>query len=691
MKLARVHITEFRSIWDSNEFETGQVTCLVGKNEAGKTSVLQALYRLNPVVDTDSEFDVTDDYPRSEVEDYTQDVENKKRDHAIVVTATFALDPAELAAVEKEVGPAALKLPEVELSKGYAKAANGKCTRFVSVPVEEAAVVKNLIGSYAIPEEVRGSVASATTLTQLASLLAKSATQQDQAAASARADAEKLEDDAESAAALERAKILGESEQAKALRERITVLQKHNGLGLYLWHEVLSPSFPKFLYFDEYYQMLGHDNVEALKARKKEGRLEKSDYPLLGLIDLARLDLDQLLNPTRTQELKNKLQGASNYLTKQILKYWSQNRHLHMKFDVRPALPGDPDGMRQGTNIWGEVEDKKHLASTGLGTRSAGFVWFFSFLAWYSSVKKNDQPLVLLLDEPGLSLHGRAQADLLRFFEHEIVSNPKHQLIYTTHSPFMVDAEHFDRVRIVQDKGIDTDEQLPRKEDGTKVFTDVLEAGEDSLFPLQGALGYDIHQTLFVGPNNLVVEGVSDLLYIQTVSAVLGAAGRTGLDPRWTITPVGGSEKVSTFVALLGAQNGLKIATLIDFQKSDQQTIENLYKRKLLTKNHVHTFADFTGTTEADIEDMFDVDFYLRLVSDEYGVNVTAADLQSRHPRVVVRLEEHFTAKPLPAGMKYNHYRPARRLTEKISNLTIPDTTLDRFQAAFSKLNALLP
>ena len=322
--------------------------------------------------------------------------------------------------------------------------------------------------------------------------------------------------------------------------------------------------------------MRGHDNIEALKKRRDENKLTPPDHPLLGLIDLARINLDSLLGFSNTQDLKNKLTGASNHLSSQILKYWSQNKHLRMIFDVRPALPNDPENMRTGTNIWGEVYDSKHLSSTGLGTRSAGFVWFFSFLAWYSSIKKKNEPLVLLLDEPGLSLHGKAQEDLLRYFESEIITNSKHQLLFTTHSPFMVDPRHFDRVRIGQDKGIDTDAQLPREEDGTKVFTDVLEAGPDSLFPLQGALGYEIYQTLFIGPNSLIVEGTSDLLYIQTVSGTLQGNGRVGLDERWTITPVGGADKVPTFVALIGSQKSLNIATLIDFQMKDTQIVENL-------------------------------------------------------------------------------------------------------------------
>ncbi|MEK6410872.1 MAG: AAA family ATPase [Acidobacteriota bacterium] len=598
MKLRTVHVREFKSVWDSNPFEIDRVTCLVGKNESGKTAILEALYRLNPIVGSDGNFDVTDDYPRSEVEDYQQDVEKGLRPPPVVVEATFELEPTELETISEEYGDNILARPEVVVSKGYARNGAGRCSMYVSAPVLESALVKNLVQSFELPGRLQGEAAQRSTLALLSKYLTDVGDQQSKAVAAAQTAANQLEDEADKAAALEKSKTLAESEQAKALRARLSELLKHKDLGIHIWTTILSQSFPKFLYFDEYYQMRGHDNVDALKSRMASDSLKPSDHLLLGLIELARLDLDKLLNANRTQELKNKLQGASNHLSSQILKYWSQNKHLRMNFDVRPGLPGDPEGMTKGTNIWGEVFDSKHLVSTALGTRSRGFVWFFSFLAWYSAVKKRNEPIVLLLDEPGLSLHGKAQEDLLNYFEAEIVTNPKHQLLYTTHSPFMVDSQHFERVRIVQDKGIDTDNQLPSGEDGTKVFTDVLEAGPDSLFPLQGALGYEIYQTLFIGPNSLVVEGVSDLLYIQTISGVLQSRGRIGLDSRWTITPVGGADKVPTFVALIGSQKNLNVATLIDFQKSDQQMIENLYKKKLLKKTHVLTFADFTGTPE---------------------------------------------------------------------------------------------
>ncbi len=694
MKLRTVRVREFQSVWDSNPFEIDRVACLVGKNEAGKTALLQALYRLNPIVERDGNFDVTDDYPRSEVENYQQGIESGREPHAVVVEATFELEEPELKAIVDEYGDDVLARPEVVVTKGYTKDDSGICQLFVDVPVAEHTLVKNLVESFELPRPLAVKAVKTGTLAELSEFLAEVGNNQAEAVATAQAAANQLQDEAEKAAALEESKALAETEQAKALRARLSELLKHDSLGLHIWQSILKPHFPMFLYFNEYYKMRGHDNIEALKKRIAENNLQPSDHPLLGLVELARLDLDKLLTANRTQELKNKLQGASNYLSSQILKYWSQNKHLRMNFDVRPGLPGDPEGMTQGTNIWGEVFDSTHLVSTALGTRSAGFVWFFSFLAWYSAEKKKDQPLVLLLDEPGLSLHGKAQEDLLRYFEAEVVTNPKHQLFYTTHSPFMVDSRHFERVRIVQDRGIDSDDQLPREEDGTKVFTDVLEAGPDSLFPLQGALGYEIYQTLFIGPNSLVVEGVSDLLYIQTVSGVLQANGRVGLDSRWTITPVGGSDKVPTFVALIGSQKNLNVATLIDFQKGHQQMMENLYKKKLMKKSHVLTFADFTGKKEADIEDMFDEAFYVELVNGEFaeslGAKVKLDNLSSSAPRILLNMEDYFDRKPLKAGAKFNHYRPARFFAEKVSTLVIPGATLDRFETAFKAVNTLL-
>ena len=654
MRLTKVRITNFQSVQDSNEFEIDDVTCLVGKNEAGKTALLKALYRLNPVVSTDGVFDVTDDYPRQSVSDYEEAVEIGSREPASVIRATFSLESDDIDAIQNCYGDRCIKgkSPSIEISKGYSNEIT-----FSGFDIDEQEAIKHLVSNAGLPPELQQQLRGRT-----------------------------LQDMIE---------CLEDVEQTGVVAAIIPKLNSIAERGILdVVHEIISDRLPKFLYFDEYYQLSGRENLDALRERVERAPaepLKNSDHPLLGLISLAGLNLEQMVDPRRTTKLVSKLKAAENRLTAQVLPYWSQNKHLRMKFDVRQGLSDDPEDMREGMNIWGWVVDKIRNVDTELDTRSRGFIWFFSFLAWYSNIRKDEGNLILLLDEPGLSLHAMAQADLLRYFEKELKDH--HQLIYTTHSPFMVDPKRFDRVRIVQDLSVDVQDPntLPEEDQGTRVITDVLRARSDSLFPLQGALGYEISQTLFVGPNCLVVEGVTDLLYIQTISGVLQHQGRDGLRDDWTITPVAGAGNVSTFVALIGARTDLNVAVLIDFQKRDRQTIESLYKEKLLKKKNVLTYANYVADKEADVEDMFEPEFYLKLVEGVYGNSIDSSEL-SPQPRIVRRIEKYLNDNPMPKGVTFNHYSPAFYLSSNIDSLSgnLSDQVLDRFQNAFDDLNALL-
>nr|WP_281719809.1 AAA family ATPase [Nitrosomonas nitrosa] len=653
MKLKEFRVREFRSIWDSGPVKVDdQTTCLVGKNEAGKTALLTALYRTNPIISSDAVFDETYDYPKREVEDYRFAIENGDRDEAVVVECLYELGDDDLKSVTSVFGTKVLKSKTFSRSTYYGKS-NSK---FTLTPDETAARMQ-LADNPALPNELKQALGAAADWSAFAAAL----------------------DVAEA------------TEAVKALKGLVTKIRE-KGLPSYIFNSLIWPRAPKYLYFDEYYQMKGRANLNALIAREDAKKLEDTDYPLLGLINLARLDHRQLVQTKNTTELKNKLEGAGNFLTKRIVKYWSQNQHIKMEFDVRDGKPEDPEDMRQGINVWGEVYDTVHWAHTPLGSRSRGFVWFFSFLAWYEDIKRQKQNVILLLDEPGLSLHGRAQADLLKYFEAELA---EHQLIYTTHSPFMIDPQKFERVRIVQDLGIDAREPLPKDQDGTKVLSNVFDATDDSLFPLQGALGYEIQQTLFIGPNSLIVEGPADMLYLRAVSAQLEREGRVGLSEKWVITPVGGSGKVPAFVALLAPQNGMNVATLLDIQNNDRVLIEDLYKKKLLKKKQVATYADFVEQNEADVEDMFERPFYVNLVNAEFAKElmtpVNHAALNMKEPRTLRAIESFLIDKPLKRGT-FGHYRPARYFSENVATLwpQVSDSTKDRFEAAFKYLNGLL-
>jgi predicted ATP-dependent endonuclease of OLD family len=153
-------------------------------------------------------------------------------------------------------------------------------------------------------------------------------------------------------------------------------------------------------------------------------------------------------------------------------------------------------------------------------------------LAAFSEYEFKDTPVVILLDEPALGLHARAQADFLRFIDERL--SGRHQVIYTTHSPFMVQPAKLERVRMVEDRG---------RDHGARISADILSTDRDTLFPLQGALGYDLAQHLFIAPHNLIVEGTSDYTYLRVISDFLRTIeGRQYLDDRWSIVPVGGAD-----------------------------------------------------------------------------------------------------------------------------------------------------
>ena len=130
------------------------------------------------------------------------------------------------------------------------------------------------------------------------------------------------------------------------------------------------------------------------------------------------------------------------------------------------------------------------------------------------------------------------------------------------------------------------------------------------------------------------------------MSAILESQGRGGLKKDWTIPPVGGSGRIPTYVALIGAQKRVKVATLIDIQKKDRQKVENLYKKRLLKKKHVLTFGEFTGRQAADVEDMFDVGFYLKLFNSEFAGVLSAPigkeDLDQNIERGIKQIRYNF-------------------------------------------------
>ena len=292
---------------------------------------------------------------------------------------------------------------------------------------------------------------------------------------------------------------------------------------------------------------------------------------------MAGIEVGEFAKPDGYETLKAKIEGVSINLTDQIMEFWRQNENLEVEIDIKPD-PVDQPPYNDGPNLYLRIKNRRHRGvSTPFRQRSHGFVWFFSFLVWFDEVQNQltdtkermEKNVILLLDEPALSLHALAQADFLSYMDKLAT---RHQVIYTTHSPFMIHSDRLERVRTVEDKD----------NEGTVIAADLDHSDARTLFPLQAALGWTIAQNLFIAKRNLLVEGTSELVYLQTMSAVLEAGGgRSGLRDDVTIVPVGGLDKVATFVALLGA-NGLELAVLHDYRGAPEQKLTDLVKEKMI-------------------------------------------------------------------------------------------------------------
>ena len=242
------------------------------------------------------------------------------------------------------------------------------------------------------------------------------------------------------------------------------------------------------------------------------------------------------------------------------------------------------------------------------------------FFAEASDKHKNS---ILLLDEPGQSLHALKQAE---FRETLSKLSAKNQTIYTTHSPFLVGANELDKVRVVEM----TDRTI-----GTKVNVSLTASDSGVMLPLQEALGYDLAQSLFFHKKNLVLEGLTDMWYLESLSDLLKASGKTGINDQIALIPANSASKVVYFATILHAQN-LKIAALLDSDaEGDTAAKQDTLVNAVGAKRILRTKDCYSGqVTKSEIEDLLR-DTLLAIAKDQCGWDALAiAQTQPTRPTV---------------------------------------------------------
>ncbi|MFD3719801.1 AAA family ATPase [Streptomyces sp. NPDC058674] len=656
MLLHAVEIDTFRNFTNKQTMMVDAgVTCLIGKNESGKTTILKALHRLNPANESDG-FNLTTDYPRRHL---ARDRRSRNLDEVAPVTATFSLEEADLDKIENELGLRPPAEVRVVASRTYGDELH------VGFDCALKDVLEKVIQESGIDdEEDRALLLQQTSVTEVGTAVKERS--------------KELKDDKKTA-------------RAKVLDKVPSALTKY---ALFLEDDMdedqvqsLVALLPKFFYFSTYELLPGECDLHALAERRQAGRRRKGDSTILSLLRLAGEGPDDFLDENYVSR-KAELQAASMELSDQVFEYWKQNDALSVAFDTDLIpMPLDENGQPRPHHriLKIELRDDRHGVETNFATRSTGFQWFFSFLAAFSAYRDRSERVVVLLDEPGTSLHGEAQGDFLRYIYGEL--GIKQQVLYTTHSQHMIDPTRYESMRAIHDQATRADATL-----GVVITPVSLSADPKTILPVEAALGYSVSQHLFLGAGPLLaVEGSSDFVFLMRMSDHLISKGRTGLDPHLSIIPVGGIGNMPAFVAVMGRR--LKVRALIDGAETTKVTAKVLSAAQAadVDASHITVIGQLEGLPDtADIEDLFSTKDYLWLYNRATGITINEADLITPTKSLPILQRIGIAREKQHKPRDFDHVGPAHQLTSDREAFfaQVDDDTLDRFEAVFKKLTA---
>lgn len=689
--ITEVRVQNYRNIQDSGWVPIERVTDLVGRNESGKTAFLKALHKFKAA--SGEAYDPQRDFPRDR---YTRDFKQESAAAWPVCSVRFSVEKEYAEELKKAHGLDVL-IKEIEFTKDYSNAYSAWETTpdFDDDPVPSAELVGALDRfekaarrldskvseqKEADQQERNKLLAAATTLSEAAGKLT----------ALREAEGMKLltqaRDQINGLSSPLSASIVEEFvSSAKAMLARAQAPSKKDAV-----FKALSEKMPVFIYFEDYGVLDSaiylpeflerqkrtpqDQKVRTIAAMFRHVNLTPKDISTLGeeKVTVARaanqpVSAEMMQEEEKLKEARAiKLNSASIDITTRFQAWWKQRRHK-----IRYHADG------QYFRIW-IADDRRPDVEIELESRSKGFQWFFSFyLVFLVESEDGHKDAVLLLDEPGIHLHPTAQQELIGFFE---TLAEKNQLIYTTHSPFLIDGEHLERVRpVTESEGGDS-----------KIAVGYWPEDRDTIFPLQAAAGYAMVAALFQHKKNVLVEGMGDFYLLYGLSALCTATKREALPADVYVTPCGGAKVVGPIASLFLGQ---KVRPLVLLDGDDQGRARKTSLTKELYSGHekmVLLLADVLGQKECEIEDIVGEAELLPVVNELLGKKLKLDAVTATKNSLPDRIQDAAKAAgvELPAGWKPE---VGRRLAAKwaAADASKADSgMLDRAAKLFKALNA---
>lgn len=673
MKMARFRVQNYKKVQDSGWISCGDLTAFVGKNEAGKSALFRGLSKLNP---SDGEvYNGLKEFPRRR---YTS--EFKKGDYP-VASVEFELNGEEKDKLQS-ICPVLKDTEKVCCTRYYSWKFEVKFEPEPNlVDISCNAFSKLLSDVLSQVQELTAPEGKGELLKQIKVNLIQVLEQTIKSLATQQPNQQVSQQTVDSIINTFSANS-NEGWQQELLQPMITALQEFK-LSLQLIFKIdeakiwVPNNIPKFIYFDRYdvidsaVHVLNFSQQIQQTPSAPRVRATKCLFEQVGLDISDILNLDPNKPGQSVEQLRKladeraiKMSSASAAMTEKFSEWWEQRRH-RFRYQI------DGPFFR----VW--VSDDLDPSEIELDQRSLGLQYFFSFYVVFLVESEGaHQNAILLLDETGLHMHGTAQGKIVKFLEK---ISGKNQTLYSTHSPFMIDGDHLERVRVVYEA-----------EDGTtKVSENVWPRDKDALFPLQAALGYSIAQTLFYGSRQVIVEGITDYWIFKSINDILLEKSMVGLSRDIILVPAGGVNNLIPLASML-VGNDIKIGAILDGDEPGRRKGKEL-QDKLLSGEYGRCvfIGDYATKHGAELEDLFPEDLYIKAVNECYKFKMNFTEHEKRtHQNITKRVSVVFER--LGKG-DFEKWRPAKVILDWIGKDkdVIPQETLETFSKIFSEINNL--
>ena len=596
MRLRKFRVQAFRCIHDSGNVVVGDLAAFVGRNESGKTTILQALTMLDKD-EVISELDLCDEmteHLKSEIRIVEGDFELNQDETEIVKEKFPGLQLKKLKIFRTN------KNPEIQYDFGDIKIDQKEdenleywqnITKQLSNFVES---IPNYISKKLDTDFFTGNTPKDKKIIQ--------------------AELDEF-DNTLQAIATEEQQVISEWEETYTnIIKNVEKILIDNTESEALKNFIMDNLHPRFVYFSDYKKILGNINLTEYIKESEDGSAAGIEYiegfdraeTVRNLLYLAELEIEKL------EELKNSpsklikfLNTASKNLTQRLNPSW-KGEAINVELRLNPG------------NILSVVISDVHkdgtITNTGLLNRRAeGFKWTFSFIVNFAAETQRSElkEAILLLDEPARNLHPTQQTGISDLLKNLAGSN---QVLYATHSPFMIFDYTPGNLLVVE---------LDRKTHLSKIFYEYWKADDATLTPILYGLAKGLVDSITdreVGNNSrplIIVETMSDTMYLNAFDKFLQ-------DPNISMNPlnvVPAYAKNSVLpLSIFHHNHGYNTFVLLDNDYESKQIAEQLKNNKFSETQII--FFERDGNLLQSMEDYMVTEDYLYAVNQTYEIKL---------------------------------------------------------------------